>query len=157
MAALLLLTLTGCGGSKAETTPDVDLEKFYEDLAREYGWDENYRVDLEGEMLEGAYPGLDDIEEEQLIVKAPMMSAVVNEIVLMQCDTEEGADQAEQILQERISYQVGDETNPGGAWYPESIEAWKKAEVLRHGVYVALIASAEHQSEIVKRFEQNFQ
>ena len=62
-----------------------------------------------------------------------------------------------EILQSRISYQVGDENNPGGAWYPESIAAWEKAQVVREGTYVALIASAEHQTEIVEQFQQQFQ
>ncbi len=61
------------------------------------------------------------------------MSAVVNEVVFLQCETDEDADKAAEILQKRIDYQVGDETNPGGAWYPESIESWKQAQVIREG------------------------
>ena len=67
------------------------------------------------------------------------------------------ADKAAEILQKRIDYQVGDETNPGGAWYPESIESWKQAQVIREGTYVAMIASAEHQADIAEKFQQQFQ
>ena len=84
------------------------------------------------------------------------MSAVVNEVVLLQCETEEDAAKAAAILQERIDYQVGDETNPGGAWYPESIESWKKAQVIQQGTYVALLASAEHQEEMAKAYNDLF-
>ena len=51
-------------------------------------------------MLEGSYPGLADVATKQLIAKAPMISAVVNEIVLAECGTEEDAATAASILQE---------------------------------------------------------
>ena len=72
-------------------------------------------------------------------------------------EADELADKAAEILQKRIDYQVGDETNPGGAWYPESIESWKQAQVIREGTYVAMIASAEHQADIAEKFQQQFQ
>lgn len=108
-------------------------------------------------MLDSYYPGLSEIATKQLVAKAPLMSAVVNEVVFLQCETDEDADKAAEILQKRIDYQVGDETNPGGAWYPESIESWKQAQVIREGTYVAMIASAEHQADIAEKFQQQFQ
>lgn len=157
LMALLMLTLAACGGreEKPAETKEVDLTAFYDELAGQYGWEA--LTDIEGEMLESSYPGLSEIAAKQFIAKAPMMSAVVNELVLMQCETEEDAAKAAAILEERIAYQVGDENNPGGAWYPESIEGWKKAQVLQQGSYVALIASAENQDAIVEQFNQLFQ
>lgn len=156
--ALMMLALTACGGNEPNDTPaaDADLQSFYDTLAEEFGWEEGYLVDIEGEMLESYYPGLSKISTKQFIAKMPMMSSVVNEVVFLQCDTEEDAAKAAEILQDRIDYQVGDENNPGGAWYPESIEAWKKGQVVQQGTYVAMIASAEYQNAIVEQFNALF-
>lgn len=153
----LMLTLTACGGNENTSPPaDADLQGLYDTLAEEFQWEEGYLVDIEGEMLESYYPGLSEIPTKQMIAKMPMMSSVVNEIVFLQCETEEDAGKAAEILQDRIDYQVGDENNPGGAWYPESIEAWKKGQVIQQGTYVAMIASAEYQDEITGQFNALF-
>lgn len=89
-------------------------------------------MSLEGDMLEGSYPGLADVATKQLIAKAPMISAVVNEIVLAECGTEEDAATAASILQDRVDAQA-----EGGAWYPESRETWSNAQVVQNGTYVA--------------------
>ena len=44
----------------------------------------------------------------------------------------------------------------GGAWYPESMETWSDAQVVQHGTYVAMIATAEHQDEITEQFNAQF-
>ena len=169
VTALLLLT-AACGGDTGNTdspdTSDVALNSFYAGLEQEYGWTEDaansgpddlLMTNIEGDMLESYYPGLSELTTKQLVAKMPMMSSLVNELVFLQCETEEDAAKAAEILQARISYQVGDENNPGGAWYPESIAAWEKAQVIQEGTYVALVASAEHQADIVERFQQQFQ
>ena len=153
----LTLMLPACGGNgNAETSVAADLQVLYDTLAEEFQWEEGYLVDIEGEMLESYYPGLSEIATRQFIAKMPMMSSVVNEIVFLQCETEEDASKAAEILQNRIDYQVGDENNPGGAWYPESIEAWKQGQVIQQGTYVAMIASAEYQSAIAEQFNALF-
>jgi len=144
--------LTGCGGRKDNAAADVDLNAFYDSIAQEYQWGEGYMVDLEGEMLDASYPGLQEIPAVQRVAKAPVMSAVVNELVFLECKTEEDAECAAAILQERITLQKN-----GGAWYPESMEAWGRGIVIRQGVYVAMIASAEHQDEISDGFTALFQ
>lgn len=159
LLAGLLVTglLSGCGNNAdQDTAQDVDLNAFYDTLAQKYDWDENYLGDVDGDLLENYYPGLGEVDAKQLVAKAPMMSAVVNELVFIQCGSDTDADKAEEILQKRIDDQVGDDTNPGGAWYPESIESWKKAAVLRHGDYVALIATADYQTEVEDAFNQLF-
>ena len=152
--AAMMLMLTACG-SKEETV-DADLEAFYGSLETQYGWSQSM-VEIEGEMLDAYYPGLNEIPTLQRVAKMPMMSAVVNEMVFLQCETEEDAAKAEELLQNRIDYQVGDENNPGGAWYPESIAAWEKGQVIRQGAYVAMIASAEYQAAIAEGFNALFQ
>ena len=106
----------------------------------------------EGELLEEYYPGLSEVPAKQLVVKVPAMSSDVNEIVLMQCETEEDAENAAAILQARVDAQV-----EGGAWYPETQAAWEKAQVLREGTYVALIASGAHQEALEEQFRLQFQ
>jgi len=151
----VMLLLTACGSKEAETV-DVDLEAFYGTLEEQYGWDQSM-VDIEGEMLDAYYPGLKEIPTVQLVAKMPMMSSVVNEMVFLRCETEEDAEAAAELLQDRIDYQVGDEENPGGAWYPESIAAWEEGEVIREGAYVAMIASAQYQDAIEESFDALFQ
>lgn len=146
-----LVMMTACGGkTDAADTTDVDLQTIYDAMEQVYQWGDGYMVDIEGEMLESYYPGLQEISTTQFIAKMPMMSAVVNELVLLQCETEEDATKAAEILQTRIDMQA-----EGGAWYPESIAAWEKGQVIQKGTYVAMIASAEHQADIAETFEKN--
>lgn len=149
MAAVLLMgVLSGCGGKKQEET--VDLSAFYAGLEETYDWGDGYMVDIEGEILENYYPGLDAIEKEQFIAKTPIMNAV-NEVVFLQCKSEDDAQQAAEILQGRIDSQAS-----GGAWYPEAIEAWGRGSVIRHGTYVAMIACIQDQTAVEDAFNALF-
>ena len=154
LAALLLLA-SGCGGQQEEgraEDSDVALNTLYAGMEMSCGWGEDYMTDVEGELLEEYYPGLSEVPAKQLVVKVPAMSSDVNEIVLMQCETEEDAEHAAAILQARVDAQV-----EGGAWYPETQAAWEKAQVLREGTYVALIASGAHQEALEEQFRLQFQ
>lgn len=150
LAAFMMASLAACG-SKKEEAKEVDLTAFYDTLAAEYDWTD-YLADTEGEMLEMYYPGLGEITTKQMIAKAPRMSSVVNEMVFLQCETEDDAAKAAEILQQRIDAQA-----EGGAWYPESMEAWSRGVVDQQGTYVAMIASAEHQDAIVESWKAQFQ
>ena len=147
---LMVGLLAGCGGKK-ETVPDVDLTACFDQMRQDAGFDEFYMTDLEGEMLESYYPGISDISTKQFLAKAPMMSGVVNEMVLMQCENEDDAAKAVTILQQRITDQA-----EGGAWYPESMEAWSRGQVIQNGTYVAMIASAQFQSTWADDFNALF-
>ena len=151
VTVLAILLLTACGSDEPVKTPDVDLDDFYESLAKEYQWDNGYMVDVEDEQLNDWYPGLRDLHPEQVEAHMPMMSSVVNEVVFVECETEQDAENAAAILQERIDLQAN-----GGAWYPESMEAWRRGIVIQQGTYVAMIASAEHQDEIAEAFTNLF-
>lgn len=154
MVLALLLLASGCGGQAGDggaETAEVDLTELYAGMEESCGWEEGYMVDVEGELLELYYPGLGELPTKQLIAKVPIMSSAVNEIVLLQCETEEDAESAAAILQERADSQA-----EGGAWYPESMEAWGRAKVLRQGTYAALIASAEFQQSLEEQFNRAF-
>lgn len=160
LTLLALPALTACGGSggSEETVPkDVNLTEVYSSMEEVCDWwTDGYMEDLSEQMLDLYYPGLSELEPEQLIARTPVMSAAVNEVVLIQCKTEEDADRAQEILQGRIDYQVGDDTNPGGAWYPESIEQWEKTTVQRQGNYLALLAVTDTQGQLEDIFNQAF-
>lgn len=158
LAGLLALSLTACGGdSKEPEARDVDLTEVYRSMEEACDWwTEGYMVDIEGEMLEMYYPGLGELDAEQMIVKTAAMSAVANEVALIQCRSEEDADKAAEIFQARIDYQVGDDENVGGAFYPEAIESWKKASVQRQGNCVALVAVDGKQADLEDLFNQAF-
>ena len=164
LSALLLMgLLTACGGQEGEGGAEdaqVSLESLYAGWAEEYHWSEDAAssaeedllvMNLEGETLESYYPGLAALATEQLVAKAPMMSSVVNEIVLVQCASEEDAATAASILQDRADAQA-----EGGAWYPASMEAWSNAQVIQEGTYAAMIASSQHQEALVSSFQAQF-
>lgn len=157
LSLLTLLALTACGGARGgKTEPkDVDLTEVYASMEAVCDWwTDGYMEDLSEEMLDLYYPGLSELEPKQLIARTPMMSAAVSEVVLIECRSGEDADKAQEILQGRIDYQVGDDTNPGGAWYPESIEQWEKTTVQRQGNYLALLAVADTQGQLEDIFNQ---
>lgn len=143
---ILAMLLAGCGQAKEEPAANVDLTAFYESVAEMQGL--AGMVALEGEMLEACFPGLADIETQQLVAYAPMMSANVNEYVFVQCNSAEDAAAVGKILQERVDTQAN-----GGAWYPESMAAWEKAKVIVNGNYALMIATWEGADEIVEKFE----
>ena len=143
---VMLFALAACSGGSKEV--NVDLNAFYNELAGKYEF--SAHVDTEGEMLEMTYPGISAFTFKQAIFKAPMMSAVVNEIALVECENTDDAAAVAKIFEERKQMQAD-----GGAWYPESIEGWKKAQVVTHGNYVALIAF-ESADEIAASFEGLF-
>ena len=157
LLALVLLVgiLAGCGGTKEEAKEpvNVDLTAFYEELTAAYEWVPEGMMDLaaDKEMLAGFFPGLESINTKQLVIMTPMMSAVVNEIALVECESEADAAKVAEILRERIKVQA-----EGGAWYPESMEAWSKADVLVQGTYVAMIANGQAQDEIEAKFNDLF-
>ena len=151
LAALLLVSaLAGCG-SKAAEPVYADLTAFYDSLAGKYEWPGMMDMAEDSEVLEACFPGLKDIPAAQLVVRTPMISAVVNEIALIQCENEADAAKAAEIFRERVAYQA-----EGGAWYPASMEAWSNAAVITQGSYVAMIACSGAQKEIENDFNALF-
>ncbi len=150
--ALLLVMLAGCGKSAGQTEDTVDLNAFFDSLSKEYDWGNGYMEAIPDDLLDDYYPGLSDYTFQQKVIRAPAMSAVVNEVALVECESDTDAEAVQKLLQKRADDQAA-----GGAWYPESMDAWGEAEVIRHGSYVALIACAEHQSEISDKFNALFE
>lgn len=160
IALVMAGMLAACGGAKdtgkdtanvEKDTAAVDLNGFYQDLEKTYEWGNGYMVEIEDDMLDAYYPGLRDIPKKQFVARMPIMTAVVNELVFIETENEQDADKAAEILKAHIK-----EQSEGGAWYPESMEAWGKGEVIQKGNYVAMLATGENQAEIKAGFEKLF-
>ena len=133
----------------------MDLAAFYETVAS--GDNMPALMQLEGEMLEALYPGLSAIKTKQCGAYTAMISAAVGEIALVEVENAADVQAVKDIFQARIDYQVGDDQNPGGAWYPASIEGWKNgSRIVSNGNYVMLIALSEGADDVVNSFNALF-
>lgn len=156
-AALLALTcalaLAACGGRDGGFDDKApDLSQYYEDFMSTLGADNTpAMMDLEGEFLEGVYPGLSDYAAKQAVVKTAAISSVPYEFALVELEKASDAKAVADIFQARVDMQV-----QGGAFYPETIAGWEKAQVLTHGKVVALIVAGGEQEDAVAAFEKLF-
>ena len=154
LSMTLILTLAACGGggNGGQNKEAPDLNQYYEDFMSTLGADNTpAMMDLEGEFLETFYPGLSGFKTKQLVVKAAAISSVPFEFALVELENVADVQKAEEIFQARIDAQV-----QGGAFYPETIEGWKKAQVITKGSVVALISAGDSQSSAVEAFEKLF-
>lgn len=125
-----------------EASGSVDLTALYDSLASEETFAAT--MELTAGLLEGYYPGLAAISTNQRVIYMPMMSSVVCEIALVEVADPADVDAVKAIFQARIDAQVGTDDSPGGAWYPESIEAWRSSSrIVSNGSYVMLVAWAQ--------------
>lgn len=167
LAIAIISALSACGGAEptptlppateapATETPvvteapaSVDLEAFFTSATE--GYEMAALADADADMLEAFYPGLKDIPTVQLVAKLPMMTSVVCEFVLVEVENSEDVETVKGILETRVQTQAD-----GGAFYPESVEGWKKAQVAVNGNYVIMIAY-EKAAEIVDSFNAQF-
>ena len=133
----------------------MDLAAFFDSIV---AGDEEFRANmaLTGEYLDQLYPGLTGIATKQCLIYQPMISSVVCEIALIEVENSSHVDAVKAILQSRIDYQVGDDENPGGAWYPASIAGWQNdSRIVSNGNYIMMIAYAKCDS-IVSSFNALF-
>ena len=104
---------------KPAESKSVDLAAFYESVFS--GGNMPAMMQAEGEVLDAFYPGLTAIQTNQCAVYTAMISAAVGEMALVEVQNNADVQAVKDIFQARINYQVGDDQNPGGAWYPASI------------------------------------
>ena len=143
------------GSTTQESGEDVDLAAFYESVA---GSVENWpaMMAMGQESVDAFYPGLSDISTKQCSIYMAMISANVGEIALVQVENADDVQAVKDIFQARIDYQVGDENNPGGAWYPATIEGWKNnSRIVSNGNYVMLVA-VDGADSVVESFNALF-
>ena len=159
LALTLVLSLAACGGNAPTSQPDIDLAGFCTTIQEDYEWPALMSLmedDSLREMLDSSYSGLSDIPTRQCEVYMAAMSAVVGEIALVEVEDAEDVKSVEDIFQARIAYQVGDETNPGGAWYPTSIEGWEKDSCIASNGNYIMLAVGDHAAEAVTDFNALF-
>ena len=108
-------------------------------------------MDVEADLIPQVYPGLEDYELKQSVLKTPMISSVAFEIALVELADASKAQEVADIFQARIDYQV--ET---GAYYPATVESWEKAQVITQGSVVALICAGSEQDQAVEAFNKLF-
>lgn len=152
--------------SKPESVPEtqepasagssVDLTAFYETVTAD-GETWPAMMQMEGEVLDAFYPGLSDVAVNQCGVYTAMISAAVGEIALVEVQSAGDVQTVKDIFQARIDYQVGDDENPGGAWYPASIEGWKTgSRIVSNGNYIMLVALSEGADGVADSFNALF-
>lgn len=140
---------------KPAESKSVDLAAFYESVFS--GGNMPAMMQAEGEVLDAFYPGLTAIQTNQCAVYTAMISAAVGEMALVEVQNNADVQAVKDIFQARINYQVGDDQNPGGAWYPASIEGWKNgSRIVSNGNYVMLIALSEGADDVVNSFNALF-
>ena len=141
------------GGSGAPAGKEApDLNQFYEDFMTSLGEDNQpAMMDVEADLIPQVYPGLEDYELKQSVLKTPMISSVAFEIALVELADASKAQEVADIFQARIDYQV--ET---GAYYPATVESWEKAQVITQGSVVALICAGSEQDQAVEAFNKLF-
>lgn len=161
LALALALSLAACGGGprKEEAGKDVNLTDFYTSLTEGEEWPALMSLTEDEsmtEMLDAYYPGLSEISTKQCGVYIAAISAAVGEIALVEVENADDVQAVEGIFQARIDYQVGDDANPGGAWYPETIEGWKSnSKIVSQGNYV-MLAVGDNAEAAVESFEALF-
>ena len=105
-----------------------------------------------GELVDGYYAGLNDIDTQQSLVYLNSMSMNYGEIVLVQVTNSADVATVKTILQNRVSYMAGDGNGPGGAWYPETMEEWENnSEIVVKGNAVCLFVG-ENKDDMVSAF-----
>ena len=159
-AALCLSALSACGPKPAEEKK-ADLAAFAQSVQEKHEFSSLEKADPADEefgviMLENAYPGLKDLDLEQVEVYLAMVSFSGGELAMVQAKNAEDADKVREIFQARIDYMAGDGETPGGAWYPGPTELWNNsARVKVNGNYVLMVTS-EDCDQIVDEFNALF-
>lgn len=174
LAAAMLAALAACGNDDAGNsspagTPsgsqasepvapaDVDLAAFAQTLT------ENYEIsgflqrmdptdeEMGGPMIDGYFPGLREMDLEELEVYLCMISFNTGEFSLAQAKNADDAAKVKGIFQARIDSMVEEGVN-----YPDTIEMWQKnSKVVVNGNYVMLVC-AEDCDAIVNDFNALF-
>ncbi|MBD5151140.1 MAG: DUF4358 domain-containing protein [Oscillibacter sp.] len=152
MSLMLALAACGKGGNDASAQEAPDLNKYYEDfMATLPADDQPAMMDLEGDFVSQSYPGLENIQTKQRVLKAAMIAMVAYEFALVEVENASDAQTVADIFQARIDYQI-----ENGAFYPMTLEGWENAEVITQGNVVALIVAQGSQEQAVEAFNKLF-
>lgn len=151
-----LLCLSACGGKPVEEKK-VDLAAFAQTVMENHEFAALERADPTDQefgavTLDNWYPGLTDLELEQVEIYLAMISFSGGELALVQAKDANGAAKVKEIFQARITAK----TTEGPGNYPEEVDLWQhSAKIADHGNYVMLVNHADSEA-IVSEFEALF-
>lgn len=155
LAFALVLALAACGGGGEDDAPAQeapDLNKYYEDFMASLGDDAPMMMDLVSDgLLDQFYPGLTGYAAKQIVVQGAAISTAAFEFALVELEDASKTQEVADIFQARIDTQIG-----GGAFYPMTVEAWQKAEIITNGNVVALICAGDQQTQAVEALNALF-
>ena len=142
LTAVLLTSLWGCGGEKAEgPVPGTALSTFYQAVleAQPEGAEELiFFEESNPDLIASFYPGLEKIDLAQQAFYMPPIATHPCEIVLVEAKTREDAQAVAEIFRARI------ELGSDNSNYPENAEGWKLyAQVQQSGNFVCMIVLPE--------------
>lgn len=144
----------GSSSSSSSSAAQVDLSDFYTTITGKYEF--GFLELADSTFLEQLYPGLSGVGTEQMLVYITMMTMNNGEFGLVQVKNAKDVDTVKAIFQARIKTMVGDDDNPGAAWYPSAIDQWaNNSRVVSNGNYVMMIVH-ENCDDIVKEFNALF-
>lgn len=153
-AVLCLSLLTACGPKEPEEK-QVDLAAFAQTVQENHEFAALEKADPADQemgaiMLENNYPGLKDMDLEQLEVYLAMISFSGGELAMVQAKNAEDANKVKEIFQARMDSKRTD--GPGN--YPEEVEMWQRSsKVTVNGNYVMLV-NHEDCDAIVSEFNE---
>ena len=156
-AVLLAVSLSACvSTSGGGQNNQVDLAAFAQTLQENHEFSMLEKADPSDElgavMLGNFYPGLSDMELEQVEVYLAAVSFSGGELALVQAKNASDAAAVKDIFQARIDAKTTD--GPGN--YPEEIELWQhNSAVVSNGNYVMLV-NHEDSAAIVSEFNDLF-
>lgn len=155
--ALCLSLLSACA-PKQQAEKDVDLAAFARQVMENHEFSALEKADpadaeIGAIMLENSYPGLKDMDLDQLEAYLPMISFSGGELVLAKAKSPEDAAKVKQLFQARIEAK----TTEGPGNYPEEVEMWQhSARVADNGSYVMLVNHQDSEA-IASEFNALFQ
>lgn len=155
-AAVLCLSLLSACGPKPVEEKKVDLAAFAQTVMEGHEFAAFVeRVNLDDEFhaitLDNSYPGLKDMDLEQMEIYLPMASYNIGEFAVVQTKSADDAAKVTGLFEDRIAAMTEEGLN-----YPDTVEIWtKSAKVVQHGTYVMLVCHADADA-IVSEFEALF-
>lgn len=158
-AALLTAMLSACGGnSEGGQDKQADLAAFAQTVQKSHSFPNLDRLDPEDEefgavMLDNYYPGLKDMDLEQVEIYLAAVSFSGGELALVQAKNAGDAARVKEIFDARVTFK----TTEGPGNYPEEVEMWQRSSaVVSNGNYVMLVNSKD-SAAIVSEFNELFQ
>ena len=155
-AVALCLSLLSACGSATENEKKADLAAFAQTVQENHEFAMLERADPADElgavMLGNYYPGLSDLDLEQVEVYLAAISFSGGELALVQAKNASDAAKVKEIFDGRVA----SKTTEGPGNYPEEVELWQhNSAVVSNGSYVMLV-NHEESKAIVDEFNELF-